>query len=141
MSYAGKYVLGVDSGTQGVRAQLYDLDGCCVGSAQRDYGVSFPFPGWAEQDPVEVWNALTHTVRECVKRSGVPKRNIIGICCDGTSSTVLAVDRIGRPLRPAILWMDSRAVDQVERIASSRHPVLKYVGGQDAVEWMPKAFG
>jgi len=140
VSYAGKYVLGVDSGTQGVRAQLYDLDGCCVGSAQRDYGVSFPFPGWAEQDPLEVWNALTHAVRECVSRSGVPKHHIVGICCDGTSSTVLAVDRLGKPLRPAILWMDSRAVDQVKTIASSCHPVLKYVGGQDAVEWMtPKA--
>lgn len=140
MGHACRYVLGVDSGTQGVRAQLYNTDGRCISASEQGYGVSFPTPGWAEQDPLEVWRALTLAVRQCVGGAGVPKDHIVGICCDGTSSTVLAVDRFGMPLRDAILWMDGRSVAQADRIASTQHPVLKYAGGQDSVEWMtPKA--
>jgi FGGY-family pentulose kinase len=67
-------------------------------------------------------------------------RRIEGISFDATSATVLMVDREGLPLAPAILWMDQRAVEEAEQVTRTGHPILKYVGGQDSVEWMvPKA--
>jgi ribulose kinase len=78
--------------------------------------------------------------RDCLQKVGVDERRLAGISFDATSSTVLLVERDGRPLGPAILWMDQRAVQEVEEIARTRHPVLKYSGGQDSAEWMvPKA--
>lgn len=136
----GAHVLGVDAGTQGVRAALYSLDGRCAASAEKNYSFALPAPGWAEQDPLEVWESLVHAVRECVNLSDVDPSSIVAICCAGTSSTVIAVDREGFPLRPAIMWMDSRAVSQATTIETTKHPILRYVGGKDAVEWMtPKA--
>jgi ribulose kinase len=54
---------------------------------------------------------------------------------------VLAVDADGRPLRPAILWMDVRASEQAERVSAADHAVLKYSGHADvsAEFGLPKA--
>lgn len=130
------YVIGVDCGTQSLRSGIFDLEGHPIVFATKDYPTYFPRPSWAEQDANDWWEATVATVRECLRKSGIPKEEIIGIAVDGTSSTVVPVDQEGNPLRRAILWMDSRAHRQVKKIADTQHPVLKYVGGQDAVEWM-----
>lgn len=130
------YVIGIDSGTQSLRTGIFDLQGNPLIFATKEYPTYFPKPAWAEQDAADWWLAAKETVRECIAKSGVAVEDIIGICVDGTSSTVVPVDEKGEPLRRAILWMDSRAFRQVEAIAATGHPVLKYSGGQDAVEWM-----
>ena len=59
-----------------------------------------------------------------------------------TASTVAILDEAGRPLRPALLWMDSRASAQADRTAqfAAAHPILAWSGGSDAAEWLlPKA--
>jgi len=70
----------------------------------------------------------------------VSAEEIAGISVDATSATVLAVEADGRPLRPAIMWMDVRASEQAERIAGTGDPALKYSGfGAVSAEWgMPK---
>lgn len=130
------YVIGIDSGTQSLRSGIFDLEGNPVVFATKEYPTYFPKPGWAEQEAEDWWTATVTTVRSCLETSGINPADVIGISVDGTSSTVVPVGPKGEPLRRAILWMDSRAHRQVEVIAATRHPVLKYVGGQDAVEWM-----
>jgi FGGY-family pentulose kinase len=111
-----------------------------LSSASSAYPTFYPRPGWAEQDAADWWRAICQASRECVSRAGVDARRIEGISFDATSATVLAVDREGEPLAPAILWMDQRAVEEAEQVTRTGHPILKYVGGQDSVEWMvPKA--
>jgi FGGY-family pentulose kinase len=75
-----------------------------------------------------------------MQQAGVSPEEIAGISVDATAATVLAVDAEGRPLRPAILWMDVRAFEQAERIAETGDPALKYSGfGAVSAEWgMPK---
>ena len=100
------------------------------------YATVYPQPGWAAQDPWDWWAGICGATRDCLQKVGVDERRLAGISFDATSSTVLLVERDGRPLGPAILWMDQRAVQEVEEIARTRHPVLKYSGGQDSAEWM-----
>ena len=50
----GPYVIGCDVGSQGTNAALYGADGTLVASAYEAYDLSFPHPGWAEQDP-DLW--------------------------------------------------------------------------------------
>ncbi len=67
---------------------------------------------------------------------------VVAVACATTASTVAVVDEGGRPLRPAILWMDSRAWAQSAATAAlaAEHPVLAWSGGSDAAEWLlPKA--
>ncbi len=134
------YLLGVDFGTESVRAGLVDAQGRVVASAAEGYPTYFPRPAWAEQEPADWWRAGVAAIRACLAQSGVASQQVVGICLDATSATVMAVDGNAQPLRRAILWMDTRAAEEVELIAGTGHPVLKYAGGQADAEWMlPKA--
>lgn len=136
-----RYVMGIDAGTESIRAVLYDLCGRQVAQASRLNHTAFPQPGWAEQSPAEWIENLTQAVRECMARAeGVRAVDVAGLCVDGTCSTVVAATNDGGVLGDAILWMDTRAGREVEVIARTNHPVLRYSGGADAVEWLvPKA--
>ncbi|WP_025773369.1 FGGY-family carbohydrate kinase [Neomoorella thermoacetica] len=126
-------VLGIDVGTQGVKAGLFTLNGDYKISYKK-YHTNFPHPGWAEQQAQDWWSALKEAVRECV--SVAPDITIQGICASSTSSTVLCVDREGAPLAPAIMWMDMRASQEAREISEIDDPILRYSGGEVSAEWM-----
>lgn len=63
-------VLGIDVGTESARAVLFDLTGHARAEGSAPYATRYPRPGWAEQDPAEVWRALEHAVRAVL--SAVP---------------------------------------------------------------------
>ncbi|MEW5865754.1 MAG: FGGY-family carbohydrate kinase [Bacillota bacterium] len=130
------YYLGIDAGTQSLRAGLFDDKGNPAALVSEEYPVYQDRPGWAEQDADDWWRAALAAVRRCLQVSGVKPAQIAGISVDGTSSTVVFTDEDGRPLRRAILWMDSRNPGQAAAITATRHPRLKYVGGQESPEWM-----
>lgn len=138
---AGRYLMGIDVGTGGVRAGIFDSDGAPIGFSSSELRIHHPHPGWAEQDPDEWWSALAQAVPQAVSDADISPEEIAGISVDATSSTVVAVDGDGRPLRPAIMWMDVRASEQADRIAHTEHAALKYNGhGPVSAEWgLPKA--
>jgi FGGY-family pentulose kinase len=137
----GPFLMGIDYGTGGVRVGLFDREGTPAGFRAVEFPTRHPRPGWAEQDPDEWWSALVRAVPAALEEGGVSPEEIAGISVDATAATVLAVDADGRPLRPAIMWMDVRASEQAERIAETGDPALKYNGfGAVSAEWgMPKA--
>lgn len=105
-----RYVMGIDAGTESIRAVLYDLCGRQVAQASRLNHTAFPQPGWAEQSPAEWIENLTQAVRECMARAeGVRAVDVAGLCVDGTCSTVVTATNDGGVLGDAILWMDTRA--------------------------------
>lgn len=136
-------ILAIDLGTEGARVGAFTDDGVPLGSVPRTYGTTFPRSGWAEQDPDEWWRAVVDATRALLAtetcRAAGP---VVAVACATTASTVAVVDAHGRSLRPAILWMDSRASSQARRTAelADRHPILAWSGGSDAAEWLlPKA--
>ena len=138
MDTADVYVLGIDFGTESVRAGVFTPTGKLVGSHAAGYPLRHPRPSWAEQQPDQWWTAMVGAVRGAVSAAGVAPESIVGISADTTSCTVVFLDEYFEPLRPAIIWMDVRAVDQSQRIAASGFPALKYNGfGNVSAEWMP----
>jgi ribulose kinase len=132
-------LLGLDFGTGGVRVGVFDLDRrAVVAEREASYETRHPRPGWAEQSPLDWWEALGKATRGLMADLGAPE--IDGVCVATTASTVVACKRDGTPLRPALLWMDCRAAQEADRTAASRHPVMAYSGGGDAAEWLvPKS--
>ncbi|MFJ9427092.1 ribulokinase [Streptomyces sp. NPDC101249] len=131
-------LLAIDLGTESARVAVYSADGEELGRSQSGYPTSFPHPGRAEQNPEDWWRAVVTATRAAVAEAGAPP--VAGVAVATTASTVAVLDGDGRPLRPALLWMDSRASAESELTARSSHPVLRYSGGSDAVEWLvPKA--
>ncbi|TVQ35940.1 MAG: carbohydrate kinase [Geminicoccaceae bacterium] len=137
------YVIGIDGGTESLRAHVFDLDGRSLGSGAGAYVTAFPVPGQAEQDPEAWWQALGVAVQGALQASGVAPSAVLALAADTTSCTVAAFDATGRPLRPALLWMDVRAHREAEAVAASGDPALRINGGGKgpvSPEWMiPKA--
>jgi ribulokinase len=75
-------------------------------------------------------------VRACLARAGATPGDVSAIGLDAFASTLVVADEQGRPLRPAILWMDARATAEAEAIERTGDPVLRFGGGQESVEWM-----
>jgi sugar (pentulose or hexulose) kinase len=135
------YLLGIDLGTESVRAGLFDPEGTPVAFHAEEVATRHPRPGWAEQDPGQWWSSLVAAVKGAKVAAGAAPEEVAAISVDATSSTVLAVDEHGEHLRPAIMWMDVRAADQAQRIQETGDPALKHNGfGPVSAEWgLPKA--
>lgn len=139
-SKSGPYVLGIDCGTQSLRAALFDLRGHMIASDTHPYPIDYPQVSWAEQNPEHWWQAVRVTVPDVLRLAGVHPREVVGVSVDGTACTVVCCDRDGTPLRPALLWMDQRAHQEADEVTATGDPMLKYAGGPESPEWMiPKA--
>ena len=118
----GPYVIGCDVGSQGTNSALYAADGTLVASAYEVYDLSFPNPGWAEQDP-DAWPAaVVAGVRRLL--SDVPEGSsaVKGISFGSQLDGMVVCNDEGRPLRPAMIWMDRRAESQAARVAETMAP-------------------
>lgn len=136
-----RHFIGVDGGTESLRAGVFDERGNPLAFAATAYKTEFPRPARAEQNPADWWQALGESVRKAVAEAGVSPSSIAAICLDTTCCSVVALDAKGDPVRPALIWMDVRSGEQARRIANSGDPALRVNGyGPVSAEWMaPKA--
>ncbi|MDW8318679.1 MAG: FGGY-family carbohydrate kinase [Anaerolineae bacterium] len=107
-------LLAIDHGTQSVRGLVFDLQGNLLAKSQvpiEPY-VS-PQPGWAEQDPEYFWRSLCQACQALWARPDGPalRARLAGAALTTQRGTVIPVDRQGRPLRPAIVWLDQRRTE------------------------------
>ena len=138
-----KYLLGVDGGTEGLRAGIFDVLGTPLAYASTSYPTQFPAPSWAEQDPNDWWDALGKSVRKAISDSGISVDQIAAMAVDTTCCSVVALDDSGNPVRPALIWMDVRSAEQAEQMVATEDNALlinSNGSGPVSAEWMiPKA--
>jgi xylulokinase len=116
-----EYVIGCDVGSQGTNAALYREDGHLVASRYEEHDLSFPHPGWAEQDAARWPKAVAAAVAPLVKE--VPEPSAIRALSFGSQlDGLVACDARGTPLRPAMIWMDRRAEKQAAALAERVPP-------------------
>jgi FGGY-family pentulose kinase len=131
------HFIGIDLGTQGLRVGVIDENGLIVASCEKSYETFYPSIGWAEQIPNEWLSQLKIALHVCLDNLDKKVKLSIQACsvC-ATSSTVLPVDKYGKALGNAIMWMDNRAINETEYINKSSHPILEYCGNEVAAEWL-----
>jgi ribulose kinase len=138
-----KYLLGVDGGTEGLRAGVFDVFGTPLAYASTSYPTQFPAPSWAEQDPNDWWDALGKSVRKAISDSGISVDQIAAMAVDTTCCSVVPLDDSGNPVRPALIWMDVRSGEQAEQMVATEDDALRINSngsGPVSAEWMiPKA--
>ncbi len=139
----GPYVIGVDGGTESLRAGVFDLQGRPLAFAATPYRTDFPQPGWAEQNPADWWAAIGSSVRQAVQEAGIDPTAVAALSVDTTCCSVVALDEAGQALRPALIWMDVRSSAEADSVVASGDAALKINGGGAgpvSAEWMiPKA--
>lgn len=102
-------LLGIDLGTGSAKALLLATDGTAIGEASSSYPVHAPHPGWAESEPGDWWLAVALAVRKAV---GNHADQVQAIAFSGQMHGVVLASESGQPLRPAILWADTRSARQ-----------------------------
>jgi xylulokinase len=102
-------ILGIDIGTQSLKALVLSPDMRIIGEKAVPYQPSFPRPGWAEQDP-RLWEkALAPAIHGALNSAGRKPDEVKAIGLAGQLDGCIAIDRQGEPLHPCLIWMDRRA--------------------------------
>ena len=114
-----QYLLGFDVGSSSVKASLVNAEsGKCVASAffpEKEAPIMAVKAGWAEQEPDSWWQYAKQSLQKIMADSGVKGDEIAAIGISYQMHGLVCVDRDLRPLRPAIIWCDSRAVPYGEQ--------------------------
>jgi xylulokinase len=110
-------LIGLDIGTTGCKAIVFDARGRILGQAAREYGVLMPHPQWAEQDAERVWHLAWEALSEVVDADPVRRDPPLALALSVQGEAVIPVDAEGRALRPAILGMDTRTGAENEWLA------------------------
>lgn len=120
------HLLGIDQGTTQTTAVVLDEDGRLVASRAAQLSVSFPKPGWVEQDPWDILQAVRKVVVPLVE-----SYQIHAVGFDNQGETFLLWDSLsGQPLTPAIVWQDKRGLS-----------VCDYLADRIDVDWLRRKTG
>src|SRR5919202_816561 len=103
-------LLGLDLGTSSVKALLLGEGGDPLGEGSASYPVRSPHPGWVESDPQEWWDAVAEATRIAL---GSRRARVAALGLSGQMHGVVLADERGRPLRPAVLWADTRSGERL----------------------------
>ena len=123
----GKFLLAHDIGTSGDKASLFSVDGRLIGSTTVGYEVNYQSGGRAEQEPSDWWNAVCACTREITK--DIDPADVLAVSFSAQMQCCLVVDKEGNPLRPAMIWADTRAQEQAEQL-------LEKIDGKEAYEML-----
>jgi glycerol kinase len=120
-----RVILALDQGTTSSRAIAFGPDGSVRGAAQQEIGLSFPRPGWVEQDPEEIWAAQLATAVEALARAGAEAADVAAVGITNQRETTVIWDRAtSAPIAPAIVWQDRRTAERCEELRRAGHEEL-----------------
>ena len=132
-------ILSVDNGTQSLRAMVFDSNGQLIAKKREVFKPYFSeHPGWAEQDPDVFWKALCQACQWLWHRGKIDRERIAGVAITTQRGTIVNVDREGKPLRPAILWLDQRKTYDFPRIGGPWAMLFRLMGVSDTVAYFQR---
>jgi len=108
---ARKYIVAHDMGTSADKAALFTIHGEIVDIAKMHYPMHHPGPNQAEQDPEDWWKAVCSTTQSVLKKTRVNPKDIVGITFSSQTQNLVPVAENGKPVRPAMSWIDGRSAD------------------------------
>lgn len=111
-----RYVIGIDIGTSGTKTVLFDENGAVIASSTVEYPMYQPKNGYAEQEPLDWYNASVSTVKSVVETSGVNNEDIVGVGLSGQMHGLVMLDEKNDVIRPSIIWCDQRTAKECEEI-------------------------
>ena len=104
------YLLALDQGTSSSRSIVFDAQGRIVAMAQEELTQFYPYPGWVEHDPLEIWRTQLATARDVLAKAGVSAQQVHAIGITNQRETTVVWNRkTGQPIHKAIVWQDRRA--------------------------------
>jgi sugar (pentulose or hexulose) kinase len=129
-------LLAIDNGTQSVRALLFDPHGNLLRKSRVPIEPYYSTaPGLAEQDPEVFWKAVCQACQE-LWAQGVDKSSLAAVALTTQRSTIVNVDKNGKPLRPAIVWLDQRRTEGQKPVSGLWGAAFKIAGASETVAYL-----
>ena len=111
-----QYVMGIDVGTTGAKAIVFDSEGNVAGTGYKEYACEYPRPNWVEQDADMLRSAVLEVCADAVNNAGLQDAgDIISVSVSAQRCCVLFIDKDGNVLK-MISWLDNRADEEVDRL-------------------------
>jgi sugar (pentulose or hexulose) kinase len=117
-------ILAFDLGTTALKCAIHNLNGDVLAKASQEYQLITPDADSVEMEVETYWQAFKSSVAAVLKESGIKPAEIKALGISAQGETLILVDRDGKPLRRAIVWLDNRAQKESEILAdafSHRH--------------------
>lgn len=131
--------VGVDIGTQGTKAAVFDERGRCLGQSFEPSKLYRPAPGAVEEDPERQFGSVCRTIRRCVRLAKLSRADVAGIGLDGQMAGVIGIGRDGRAVTPYDSWLDTRCAAQIRQMQDAAgEQVLRKTGNAPSFNHGPK---
>lgn len=104
--------MGIDVGTTGCKAVIYNAEGNAESSAYREYSLKMPRAGWMELDPDDIWQSVKEVIAKSIR--GYTGEPVKAISISSIGEAVVSIDREGRTLYNSIIYLDGRGRTEVE---------------------------
>ncbi len=122
----GKYYLGVDQGTTGVCAVLFDKNWKPVAKGYEEVNTYYPAPGHSEHDPIQIFEAVKTATAMALRNAKASPDDIIALGLDHEGESILLWDiETGKPVYPVIVWQDRRTAERAKEIAASHGDLIR----------------
>ena len=121
-----KYIIALDQGTTSSRALLFDRFLCPVGIEQQEFTQFYPYAGWVEHDPMEIFSSQSAALWELISKHDVKPEEIAAIGITNQRETTIVWNRhTGKPIYKAIVWQCRRTSDYCEELKNTE--AAKYI--------------
>ena len=133
------YLIGLDAGTTSIKGLLICVDGSLQTVVQKEYTLEYKEGEIVELDPEIYWETTLFIINQLLMRSGVSPEKIRAISFASQGETLIVVDKNGRPLRDAIIWLDNRSAREAKIIeqAFTRKILLEKTGQPEILPLWP----
>ena len=105
----GRNILAIDQGTTNTKALVIDPAGKVLARGSQPTTISYPQPGWVEQDALEVWRCTRDAINACLSVFDDP--DLAAVAVTNQRETSLVWEReTGRPVGPCVVWQCRRTI-------------------------------
>ncbi len=132
------YLIGVDLGTMGTKAAIFDTKGVLLADAFRESALHYPRPGCVEQDPGDFYTSSAETIKECLNKSGIDPRGVAAIAFDGQMAGIGSVDENWGTPTVYDSWLDTRCKPYIDRMKGDQDLIIAKAGGPPTYSHGPK---
>lgn len=135
---AKSYLIGVDLGTMGTKAAIFDTEGNLVALAFEESKLLYPKPGWVEQEPEDFYLSSVRTIKECLEKSGVNPGEVAALAFDGQMAGIGTIDAQWQTPTVYDSWLDTRCKPYIDRMREHQDLIIEKSGGPPTYSHGPK---
>lgn len=121
-----KYYLGLDQGTTGITAILFDENWHQISRGYQELQQIYPQSGWVEHDPIDIWESACFAVTQALKNANASPEDILCVGIDHEGESVMLWDKVtGQPIYNTIVWQDRRTSAEAEILKANHGDFIR----------------